>query len=264
MKRRSSVVFVVGALQVASMAESEAENLGWTFNAPRAAGYSINLDSAKPAPGTPLLRGANVSFEASVSYALEIDERGTIILVFQDDSGQIITGDRAQTSVEVTRGQGTLTLTDSVVVPAEAKELRLFIPLMPSGMKATTGEITVRYPITTAIAGPQYMPYPLASISAQQWKDFHDLVERTYQSSRREFPGEHLEVFHSSDKVLHFSFTTAGHPAHPAWITRQVEGDSVDQIGYFAGAEEPFAELFRSYLALTDRTLKNIPKEEPE
>jgi hypothetical protein len=258
------VAFVVGTLQVASIAEGGVENLGWTFNAPRAAGYNINLDSAKPAPGTPLLRGASVSFKVSVSYALEVGERGAIILVFQDDRGQIITGDRAQTSVEVTRGRGTLTLTDSVVVPAEAKELRLFIPLVPSGMKTTTGEVTVRYPIATTIGGPQYIPYPLASISAQQWKDFHDLVERTYGTSRREFSGEHLEVFHSSDNALHFSFTTVGHPAHPAWITRQVEGDSVDQIGYFAGSEESFAELFRSYLALTDRTFKNMPKEEPE
>ncbi len=43
-----------------------------------------------------------------------------------------------------------------------------------------------------------------------------------------------------------------GHPAHPAFITRQLfeEGGEVRvrQIGFFAGSEQEFAKLFSEYL----------------
>ena len=107
---------------------------------------------------------------------------------------------------------------------------------------------------------PVYQPYPLANITSQQWDAYYHAVLQTYGSSRRSFPKESLEVFQSSDNTLLFAFTSAGHPAHPAWITRRVVADSVNQIGYFAGKEEPFAELFKAYLALTDRTVESLPE----
>ena len=61
---------------------------------------------------------------------------------------------------------------------------------------------------------------------------------------------------------MNYAFTTKGHPAHPAWITRQVveSEDTVDikQIGYFAGDEEPFAKLFQQYLELNDWIKANM------
>jgi hypothetical protein len=255
-----------GLLAIQAFALSQATVAGeqanpWAFNAPRAEGYRIDLVSAEPPPGTPLLRGASVPFRITVSYSLEAAAHGTVILVFQDESNKIVTGKREQATAEAEKGNGTVTLADEVIVPSDASELRLFIPIMPDGLTATTGEITLRYPITSSFSGPQYMPYPLADITAAQWEDYHRLVADTFAISRREFPDEHLEVFHNPDSTLHLAFTTAGHPAHPAWITRQVQGGSVDQIGYFAGPEEPFAELFRSYLDLTKKTLDGIPDE---
>jgi hypothetical protein len=263
-KPRFVILFCGGVFLHAQIASAADEDPRWAFNAPRAGGYSINLQSAEPAPGTPLLRGATVPFKATVTYALETAAHGKIVLVFQDESNQAVTGEREQSTVEVVKGSGIVTLADSIVVPSGSNELQLFIPLVPDGLKATTGEITLRYPITTNVTGPQYMPHPVADISVQQWEDFRRLVEEAYGSSRRAFPDEHLEVFDSTDNVLHFAFTTAGHAAHPAWITRRATDGSVDQIGYFAGTEEPFAELFRAYLALTDRTLKKIPEKEAE
>lgn len=250
------------ALSQAAIAEEQANP--WAFNAPRADGYAIDLVSAEPPPGTPLLRGASVPFKVTVQYALDVARHGAVILVFQDESNKVVTGEREQTTVEVEKGNGTVTLADEVVVPSDANELRLFIPIMPDGITTTTGEITLRYPITGSFSGPQYMPYPLADITAAQWEDYHRLVAETFTASRREFPDEHLEIFHNPDSTLHLAFTTVGHPAHPAWITRKVLGGSVDQIGYFAGPEEPFAELFRSYLALTKKTLEEIPDEDDE
>lgn len=247
------------ALSPAAIAGEQADS--WAFNAPRAEGYAIDLVSAEPPPGTPLLRGASVPFKITASYSLEAAAHGTVILVFQDESNTAVTGERKQTTVEVEKGNGTVALADDIIVPADANELRLFVPIVPDGLATTTGEITLRYPITSSFSGPQYMPYPLADITAAQWEDYHRLVTDTFATSRREFPDEHLEVFHSPDSTLHLAFTTAGHRAHPAWITRQVQGGSVDQIGYFAGPEEPFAELFRSYLALTKKTLEGISEE---
>lgn len=242
-----------------SLGVATADGASWTFNAPRGEGYSIDLESAEPKPGTPLVRGTEVSFRVSVRYALENARHGTIILVFQDSQDASITVDREQAAMDVTRGSGTLTLADTIVVPRDANELRLFIPLVPEGMPETTGEITIRYPLTTRADGPQYMPYPVADISAVEWEQYHGQVTDTCASSRRVFPGENLEVFECPANSLHLAFTTAGHAAHPAWITRQIRDGVVEQIGYFAGPEEPFATLFQSYLDLTARTLKRLP-----
>lgn len=113
-----------------------------------------------------------------------------------------------------------------------------------------------------AYAGaPQYQPYPLANITVRQWEEYHQAVATTYGSTRRIFPDEHLEVFDGTN--MSFAFTTAGHPAHPAWIARQTVSGGVNQIGYFAGEEEPYTDLFRAYLALTDKTLKGLSDEKP-
>jgi hypothetical protein len=254
------VTLIVGALTVARAEDSQS----WSFNAPRGEGYAVDLEAADPKPGTPLLRGATVAFKVSVKYALEVAKRGDVILVFQDSQEQSLTADREQVTAEVSGGQGTLTLTDSIVVPANASELHLFIPLVPDGMKTTTGEITIRYPITTTAVGPQYMPHPMAEISEQEWKDYHQSVQEACGSTRRAFADEHLEVFECPANSLHLAFTTEGHPAHPAWITRQVQAGTVEQIGYFAGQEEPFAVLFQSYLDLTNRTLKSVSDDKQE
>ena len=113
-------------------------------------------------------------------------------------------------------------------------------------------------------ADPVYMPYPLPGISVEQWASFHQAVEKAYGSSRRSFPEEHLETFDSLNNNLHFAFTTAGHPAHPAWITREAKDASVNQIGYFGGKEQRFAEMFQAYLALTNKTIKSLSDEATE
>ena len=49
--------------------------------------------------------------------------------------------------VAVSEPEGSVTLTDTVVVPKRAKELRLFVPLIPEGLQETHGEVTIRYPV---------------------------------------------------------------------------------------------------------------------
>ena len=113
-------------------------------------------------------------------------------------------------------------------------------------------------------SAPAYKPFPEAQVTPEQWGAYRDSVHAAYGATLRVFPDEHLEVLYSEDQTTHFAFTMPGHPAHPAWITRQARDGSVGQIGYFAGDEAKFAELFRAYLALTDRTLEKIPDEGTE
>ena len=130
-------------------------------------------------------------------------------------------------------------------------------------MKQIIVAVAIFLSAALAVAGepPIYKPFPVAQVSAAQWETYREQVHAAYGASLRRFPGEHLEVLHSSDNVMHFAFTTQGHPAHPAWITRSAQNGSVDQIGYFAGKEEPFAKLFQSYLELTKRTMESVPDE---
>jgi len=119
----------------------------WVFNAPRGAGYSIDLVSVEPAPGTPLTVGTEVEFKITLSYSLTVAKKGTIFLVFQDDKNRSAKPDISQVTQVVSEPKGTITLSDKVTIPKRAKELLLFVPLAPEGMTETTGEVTIVYPI---------------------------------------------------------------------------------------------------------------------
>jgi hypothetical protein len=101
-----------------------------------------------------------------------------------------------------------------------------------------------------AFAEPQFKPHPTARISQQQWQEYFDDVNAAAGASRREVPEQRLVTFSTKEK-LQIAFTRPGHPAHPAWITRRVVGEegklNLEQIGYFAGDEAAFAQLFRQY-----------------
>jgi hypothetical protein len=124
--------------------------LPWTFNAPPANGYSVTLVSVDPRPGTPLLAGALLNFKVTVSYTMSVSKTGNILLVFQDENNAGIGRDRPQVHFEVTESAGVASLANTVTVPAGARELRVFVPIMPEGLKSTTGEVTIRYPIVKA------------------------------------------------------------------------------------------------------------------
>jgi hypothetical protein len=102
----------------------------------------------------------------------------------------------------------------------------------------------------------EYQPYPDAKISQEQWQEYYDTVESEHSATREEVAEAKLVLFHDEANSLFYAFTLPDHPAYPAWITRKLverNGEiSIEQIGYFAGDEEPFAALFDDYLALVD------------
>ena len=118
-----------------------------------------------------------------------------------------------------------------------------------------------------SVAAQDFRPYPRARITAEQWQSYFAEVQAKHQQTERQFPNEHLVVYEDRKNYLSWAFTTPGHPAYPAWVTRQpVEderGVTIRQIGYFAGDEPEFAKLFKAYLALNDRMREQFKKAEP-
>jgi hypothetical protein len=108
-----------------------------------------------------------------------------------------------------------------------------------------------------AAQGQEYRPYPQARITPEEWQIYYDLVRANHSESAVVHPDHNLIVFNDTSQLMQLAFTLPDHPAHPAWVTRQTVGIdgtvSIQQIGYFAGDEAPFAELFRGYLELTER-----------
>jgi flagellar motor protein MotB len=130
---------------------------------------------------------------------------------------------------------------------------------------------TVSKLIFIAIAGllalsafaQEYMPFPEARINEAQWRSYLEKVKSSHGDSKRAFPDEYLVIYEDRKGGMFWAFTTPQHPAHPAWITRQIAVDQsgqtkVNQSGYFAGQEQAFAKLFNDYLTLTERTKKNL------
>jgi hypothetical protein len=118
--------------------------------------------------------------------------------------------------------------------------------------------------LATVASAPaiEFKPYPVAQITPAQWTGYYDQVRSAHGASRQEFPAERLVVFHDNATATSYAFTQPGHAAHPAWITRKIvqHGDNlfVDQIGYFAGPEAPFAVLYQQYQALNQRMTEEL------
>ncbi|MGQ0384572.1 MAG: hypothetical protein ACT4UP_07840, partial [Gammaproteobacteria bacterium] len=104
----------------------------------------------------------------------------------------------------------------------------------------------------TPVLAQEYQPYSSPRITVEQWQRYLDIVRQHHAASVEIYKGQDLVGFTDEATRTFYIFTTKDHPAHPAWITRQVveiDGKvNIRQIGYFAGAEESFARLFDEYL----------------
>jgi len=105
----------------------------------------------------------------------------------------------------------------------------------------------------SAAFGIEFKPYPNQRITEAQWKSYFEEIKSAYGASMQTVSEQRLVVFSDKTNGATYAFTAPGHPAHPAWIARRVvqngQGIQIEQIGYFAGQEPPFAELFRQYRA---------------
>ena len=116
-----------------------------------------------------------------------------------------------------------------------------------------------------ATAGAQdFQPYPAPQITVEQWASYAELVRQNYGATAEVLKGEDVIVFSDMRTRTFWVFTTKDHPAHPAWIVRQMyeEGGQVNvrQIGYFAGSESAFAKLFRFYQARNAQLMEDVAR----
>jgi hypothetical protein len=124
-------------------------------------------------------------------------------------------------------------------------------PASPSRLAALAAAAAALFPSTAALA-QEFQPYPTPQVTTEQWQRYLAVVQAQHGGSMEVYKDKGLVVFSDASTRTFYIFTTRDHPAHPAWITRQlVEKDgqvNVRQIGYFAGRQEPFDVLFREYL----------------
>lgn len=89
-------------------------------------------------------------------------------------------------------------------------------------------------------------------------------MRQNYGSTAEILKGQHLIAFSDLRTRTFYIFTTKDHPAHPAWITRQMveEGGQVNvrQIGYFAGSEAEFDKLFREYQGRNEQLMEDVQR----
>lgn len=145
MKRFTVANLAAALVLVAGIAR--ADDMPWTFINGEGDGYSVKLVSVTPEPGTPVIVGTPVTFKVTVEYTNTVAPKANVILVFQTEKGRAKPEGEPQVKQEVTEKSGTVTLEDIVVIPKKAKELRLFIPVSPEGLKETDGEVVIRWPI---------------------------------------------------------------------------------------------------------------------
>lgn len=111
-----------------------------------------------------------------------------------------------------------------------------------------------------------YNPYEDSKITAEQWQKYFDTIQSEFGETREEVSDAMLVLFEDESSSTFYAFTLPEHPAHPAWVTRKLvekEGDvTMDLIGYFAGDEEPFSELFQDYAELTYQIQSDLTRPE--
>jgi hypothetical protein len=200
----------------ASSANSADAPMPWAFVNGSAAGYSIKLESASPTPGTPITVGQAVEFKIRVSYQLSIADKGSILVIIQDETDKNLLADKKQPSQSVDRGKGTALLTESFVVPAASNEVRLFIPLVPSGISHTSGELVIRYPVTDPKKSSG-IGYPSVAAALA---DLHSKPEVIFREE-----GGWIIAEDRSHYTL-WSFATEGDPAYPSAVKRTAVQES--------------------------------------
>jgi len=207
--RQCSLVLTVLWL-LALPAAAAAAALPWSFVNGSAKGYSIQLLSADPAPGTAVEIGQTVEFKVTVSYELAIADKGVVVFVVQDENDKSLSPGNRQQSQSVARGNGTLSIKESFVVPSGVEEIRLFVPLVPNGLQHTDGELVLRYPVSHEVKESS-IGYPSVAAALA---DLHSKPDVKFSEANGWTIAEDKSHFSL------WSFAPAGDPAYPSAVKR--------------------------------------------
>jgi hypothetical protein len=116
---------------------------------PTPADDAVSLSSITPAAGTVLHANEMVTFTATLNYTLASAESGQVVIVIQDQLNQNLKPQGVpQPTAAVMRGTGTVTLTDSILIPGSGvTSVRVVFPLALAGATRTEVLVSVSYPV---------------------------------------------------------------------------------------------------------------------
>lgn len=118
----------------------------------------------------------------------------------------------------------------------------------------------------TQLLAATYNPYEDSKITLQQWQQYYEIVQSEVGETREEVSDAMLVLFEDAESSTFYAFTLPEHPAHPAWITRKLvtrDGEAtMELIGFYAGDEDPFSELFQDYAELTYQIRSELEAQE--
>ena len=116
--------------------------------------------------------------------------------------------------------------------------------------------------VATGAAALELAPYDSPKVTPEQFEQYHAAVAEELSDSHQPYPEYALETY--SDPVTRSSiaFTLPSHPAHPAWVTRQVAEDEngiyIEVSGFFAGDPTAFARLLGQYQAISAQATQKM------
>jgi hypothetical protein len=162
------------------------------------------------APRLSRARGHKFPFRVLPSYQLSIADKGSILVVVQDETDRNLLAEKKQPGQPVNAGKGTATLMESLVIPDGSNEVRLFIPLVPSGISHTSGELVMRYPVINPKASSG-IGYPSVAAALA---DLHTKPEVIFREE-----GGWIIAEDKSHYTL-WSFAPDSDPAYPSAVKR--------------------------------------------
>ena len=103
-----------------------------------------------------------------------------------------------------------------------------------------------------------FRPHAAPNVTVQEWETYRAQVRAALTRSEKARLEDHEVQYFDATTGTQFIFTTLGHPAHPAWISRRSRSyggkDYLDQVGYFAGSWKHYQAWFELY-----RTRRALP-----
>jgi hypothetical protein len=108
----------------------------------------IELDSISPAAGATLTAGERVTFTAVVTCTIVGDDGGLVSMVLQDHRQVSLKGaDQPSPVQSLRKGTTTVTLSDTVTVPAGASMVVVWLPMFVDGITTTRLMKRLEYPV---------------------------------------------------------------------------------------------------------------------
>jgi hypothetical protein len=107
----------------------------------------VTIATIAPPDGTVLAAGSKVTFDAGISYLLNSAGAAAIMLVVEDQSGRVLNPDSEITTI-VSRGTGSVRLSDQVTVPATGvSAVRVLFTLSPTPPVSPPVLASASYPV---------------------------------------------------------------------------------------------------------------------